>query len=122
MTSLDDRLVPRAKALLLKYGRDAVFSVPASLTPNPSSGTVTEGVVTTYTRKVTPTEGWNPRFVPREIWEEGDQFRYVAAKDIGFLPVPGMKVELGAEVWRIEGVSPVETGELVALYGLHLKR
>lgn len=122
MTELDDRLVPRVKELVERYGAPAAFRVPGSKEYDPDAGQTVEADAQDVQARITPPEPYRHGFVRDDLVKEGDLKTYVAASGLGFTPTSGMKVTFGGVAWRAEHVSAIYTGEQVALYELLLRR
>ena len=121
-TILDKRLIPRVKVIVDKYGKTVTFRTYPAETYDAASGSTTEGVKTDYSRKVTPPQNYESKYIDGEIIQEGDCQIFVPTKDLGFTPAKGMKVIFDSEVWKIIGLKPIYTGDDIALYELQLRR
>lgn len=124
MTRLDERLVPTAKRLIEDYGRNAIFNVTGvdAGDYNPLTLKTTKPAVVPYTRKISPPYPYEQKYVDGETVKASDLKCYVADKDLGFTPVPGMEVADQGTVFVIVSASPISTGELVAVWELQLRK
>jgi len=105
-TELDKELVPEVYTLIDELGEAVIFEVADGLL---------------YSLKITPPEPFQDSFIDNDVIREGDLTTYVAAKDIPFTPAPGIKMTLESKDYTVIKVSPIYTGELIALYTLHLR-
>lgn len=119
-TTLDIRMIPRVLAIIAKYGKSATFSASTG-TYNPASGNVAN-TATTYSKKIIPPYAYENKYVDGDIIKQGDMRSGVAASGLEFTPTPGMSVEIDSATWKIIAVSPVYTGELIAMYELQLRK
>lgn len=118
-TPLDIRLVPRVKALILKYGPPAIFvNASHSYTAETSTGTISAS--TNRTWNITPPEPSSEAFIQNDLITSSNLVTYIAAEDIPFTPKPGMKMIFEGRTYSIESVDPIRTGILTALYQLIL--
>jgi hypothetical protein len=119
-TDLDTELVPEVLALINELGKQAVFHVPGTETYDPTTGDVTR-VDSNYTKRVTPPEGYNEKFIDGDLIRAGDKKIYVAASGLGFTPKAGHKVTLDAVVWKVHKATPIYTGKQVAVWELQIR-
>jgi hypothetical protein len=47
---------------------------------------------------------------------------YIAAEGLTFTPKPGIRVGIDSDVWQAVAVQPIYTGELIACWGLLLRK
>jgi hypothetical protein len=121
-TTLDTKLVPRAKALLDRYGMTVSVKARGG-TANYKTGEVESPGDSTYTGvKITPPFPYEHREIDGDTIRLGDAKSYLAAQDLSFTPIIGMMLTIGSEMWAIVGVGVVRTGDSVALYQLQLRR
>jgi hypothetical protein len=121
-TSLDTTLVPRALELVTEYGQDAVFEVPATKTYDATTGLTAETSPTDHTKKVTPPEPYDKRWIDGDLIQVDDVRVYLPASGLTFTPTRGYKVTLASsDVFRIIRVVPIYTGESIALYEIGLR-
>jgi hypothetical protein len=119
-TSLDIRMLPKAKALIAKYGK-SIQLVPATVayTAAQSEGTRTES--TPQTVKITPPEPYETRFIDGDLIKIGDTHCYMAAKDAPAIPEEGMRAVIDGVRWLIVAVNKVYSGDDVCLYELQMR-
>ena len=122
MTVLDDKLVPKAKELLDKFGKSATFSVSGFSQYDPNTGEVTVGTPTTYTVKVTPPSPFDKNYQPGGTTEASDLRVYLAASGLSFTPSNGQKVVFDSESYNVIAVETIFSGDSVALYGVRIRR
>ena len=122
MTRLDVRLIPKIAKLLDTYGKDVIFEEIALKKYDPENGTVTEAGHVQHPWKITPPEGYEARMIDGETIRTGDERTYIAAQDIPFSPVPGMKVSYDSLTWRVVSVQPIRTGEETGAYEIQLRK
>jgi len=122
VTELDTELIPEILEILEEFGKDAVFQVPATKTYDPTTGDVTEGSVTSHTKKITPPAPYKQGYVKDDLIQVGDVQVYLAASGLTFTPTNGYAVVFDSMTWRIEYANPIYTGELVALWELLLRK
>jgi len=122
MSSVETRLRARALSLLSRRGKTVTITIPASETYVPTTGGVTLGANQPYSVKATPPEPYESRYVNGDTIHADDMRIFIAAKDLEFTPAKGQTVTIDTLKWRIVKVSPVYSGELVALYELQLRR
>lgn len=120
MTRLDDKLVPKAKQLVVALGKTVTFRV-VDRDYNPDTGITTESNVVEYQKKVTPPERYVDGYIPQDLVERGDVRIYLPAEDLEFEPQTGFEVTIDSKIWRIIYITPIYTGELIALYEFLLR-
>ena len=128
MTALDDKLLPRIKKTIEKFGREVTFKdvLHKAGTYAASTGKTTGASAADCRNvKVTPLDfevrRWDPRF---EI-SEASAMTMVAGDGLAFVPVKNGKVEISegtdSVVWTIVRVRNISPGEKVGAYMLFLK-
>jgi hypothetical protein len=120
-TALDVRMMPKVAALLVKYGKNAIFKVTGN-TYDATSGAVVPDAVLQYVKKVIPPFTAELKYVDGTLTKTDDLFTGVAAKDIEFTPIVGMSVLLDNWTYKIERVMPIYTGEWIVLYIMQLRK
>ena len=121
-TALDAEIVPVASELIALYGQDTVFVVPASKSYDPATGLTTETSPTNHTEKVTPPAPYDKRWTDSDLIQQDDVRIYLAVSGLTFTPVKDMKVTLlTTEVFKIVKVSPIYSGDDIAVYDLQLR-
>ena len=117
MTTALDKVPQLALDAIAKYGIDATFTVKTKLYDD-ADQSVTE-TTQTYVRKVTPPE-------ESKTWRDGEVLREskasvtLAAKDLPFTPVVGMKVQIAGTAYSITKAVAVRTNTAVAIWELRL--
>ena len=121
MTVLDDRLVPLALELVAKFGKVVTFKeVTKDYTA--ATGDVVESGVTNHSVKVTPPEKYDDALINGDLIQIGDTKISLPKSGLLFTPIRGMQVTIDSITWKIEKVSPIYTGEQIALYELQLRK
>jgi hypothetical protein len=121
-TVLDTKLRAAALRIIEAYGQDATFTVPGSVTYDPTTGVATESSPTEYVEKISPPRGYHATMIDGDVVRRGDRQAYLAASGLAFTPETGREVELTDGTWRIMGVQEMFSGEQVAVYVLQMRR
>lgn len=122
MTQLDTVFLPLATELLTEYGKAATFHAYTGGSYTPSTGTGSPGSETQYSKKIIPPYNVDLSFVDGDTIRVGDMMTGLAAENLEFTPVEGMKVTVESQAWSVVKVQPVYSGESIALYQLILRR
>lgn len=122
MTTLDDRLIPRVLEIVKRYGKTVTFTVPGAQAYDPATGKNTITGATTYTKQVTPPQGYSPTLVDKDLADKGDLQVFLPAMGLEFTPNTVMKVTVDGQIYTIVTVGPIYTGERIALYELQLRK
>lgn len=122
MTVLDDKFVPKALAMVAEFGKTVTFTVK-SLTPyNPLTGGVGEGIPITHSVKVSPPDQYDKRLVDGDIVKQAD-LKVLLPPTTLFTPaVDSTFVDIDGSEFRVIGVKPVYSGELIAIFELQLRQ
>lgn len=118
---LDARLRPKAKELILKYGKTVTFHVPDSKTYDPETGQVTETGVQDKGVVVSPPRGFEASMVNADTVREGDRRFLMYAKDATVTPVAGLEVTMDGERWTVVHVAELFSGELIAAWDVQVR-
>ncbi len=121
-TELDTEMLEAVDEIIEELGKTVTFWLYGSQTYDPETGKRTTGDATQYNKKVIPPYEVALRYVDGDLIHAGDLLTGVPAKDIEFTPEKGTKVTIGSDVWVIVRVSPIYSGERIALYLLQLRR
>ena len=121
MTVLDDRLVPKAKQLIEKYGLNAIFAEFAGFSYDETTG-IGAASGQTKTFKITPPTSYDIFFIDGDLIQSGDARVFFAALDCPIVPKIGMKLIIGNDHWRVISFSPIRTGEQIAVYEVQLRK
>ena len=121
-TELDTELLEDVYDIIDEFGKVVTFWVYGSAVYDPLTGKETLGDATQYNLKVIPPYSVELRYVDGDLIKAGDMLSGVPSKDILFTPVKGMSVSVGSDIWTIERVSPVYSGEWICLYLFQLRR
>ena len=122
MATLDTELRLVAQTLISDLGKLVDFSVPATKTYDPTTGIVTEGAITVHSVKVSPPERYEERFVDEDLIRARDLRISLAALGLAFTPDLAMLVTIDSIAFDIIHITPVYSGELIALYELQLRQ
>lgn len=129
MTALDDKLVPKAKELIDKFGKVVVFKVRSSKSYDTAT-LVASKTETDVSVKVTPPSPYNARLVDNDLIRDGDMqiaFSPTAIDEttrvaITFTPEEGMIVVVDSANWKIVRINSIYSGESIALWVLTLRK
>lgn len=121
-TELDTELREAVEDILDELGKTITFWVYGTNTYDPATGKQTTGDANQYNKKAIPPFPAELRYVNGDVIRAGDLFTGVAAKDIEFTPEQGMPVTIDSDIWAIEAVQPLRSGEQVCLYVLQLRK
>lgn len=119
-----DGLAATAKALILKFGKGAVLRRPNAVY-DAATGTNVAGSPATrdFPVVISPPSPFATRYINGESILEGDTSAMVAAQGLAIVPTPDSDlVVLNGTVWQVVDVANVYSGELVAVYKLHLRQ
>jgi hypothetical protein len=120
-TALDTKLVPKALALINKFGTNATFTVSIGGTYSPATGKVSGTSTEDKIQKVSPPSRFDKSLVDGELIKATDLLVVLAASGLTFTPEQSMKVTLDTRVYTIVDVWPVMSGDKVAIYKLQLR-
>jgi len=120
MTELDTRFALRLPPIINKYGKNVVIELAPAREYSLSGGRTVESSPIKYTIKCTPPQlavrGWQDT-----VLQTGDMEVYTLPNDsIDFRQ--GRRIQIDSAQWTIETVKPIYSGELIALWGLLLRR
>jgi len=121
-TVLDTRMGKTVDRLITKYGKAATFWVYPDAEYDPAIGKKASGDAAQYSKKIIPPYAYEEKWINGDTIRAGDMRTGVAGKDIEFEPAKGMKITFGDQVWTIVLVSPVYTGERIALYLMQMRK
>lgn len=121
MTVLDAKLRDAAKATLDKYGTSVTWHSIAKSGYTPASGSAASSD-TAHSVKISPPSPVTGLTVGNDAIEDGEANTNIAAKDLAFTPAIGDEVEIDGERWVAQQVSPVYSGDLVAIYKVRLRK
>ncbi len=121
-TTLDTELIPVIREALAEFGTSAKFTKRTNAQYNPMSGDVEDIGNTTMTVKCTPPSGVDTTWVNGESIRVTDQAVWLQADGLTFLPENGMAVEVVGFVFTVQSIRSVYSGDLVALYGLVVRK
>jgi len=121
-TELDIELLEDVFDIIDEFGKTVTFWVYGSESYDPATGKNTTGDVTEYDKKVIPPYSVDLKYVNGDVIKAGDMLSGVPAKDIEFTPERGIKVSIDSGIWAIQRVSPIYSGEWIALYLFQLRK
>lgn len=120
LTPLDVKLPPKVLALLTRLGKDVVFEVPASHTHTKKTGAVVENSVADVSVKAILDK--YRKMLGKGSTTRRDKVRmYLPARGLTFTPERSQQVRFDGHTYRVEKVTPVQSGELVAMWQLELR-
>lgn len=119
-TSLDNRFRPMAHNLIAKYGKTVTFTKTTAGTFDPVTGTTAGSTSTDTVVKVVPPAAVDVAEVNGTSIQTGDMKVSVAAVD--YTPDINQTVTIDGATYDIISVSPVYSGELVALYDCQVRK
>lgn len=76
----------------------------------------------TTIRKSSPPMAYAKKYIDGQSVHEGDMMTMVAASGLTFDPATGMQVLFDGTKWNIVRVSPIYSGDLIAVYELQLRQ
>lgn len=120
-TPLDAKLVPKAHALLKKFGKSVDFSKADTPVYDPVTMATTNSGTLTQTAKISPPEKYSDFYIDGTTIKAGDAHCYVSPVGLDWIPKQGNSVEIDGAKFEIIRCSPIYTGEKVALYELQLR-
>lgn len=120
MTALDDRLGPKALALILKYGKTATVEVASQSYALTTGGTTS--TPTTYTVKISPPESYEVTLDNANTVQVGDMKCLIAALNLAFTPKIGMDIIFDTQRWKVISVEPIYSGDLVVVWVFQLRK
>jgi len=115
--SLADRLID-------KFGKTVVIRRTTRTAYDGATGTGgDENAPVDYTVKVTPPTEFTLKRIDGTLIEEGDEVVSVAALNLAIVPDKAIDVVVqDSEIWKMQQVGRLWSGELVATYILHLRK
>ena len=121
-TELDTELLEDVFDIIDEFGKRVTFWVYGWAAYDPATGKETTGDATQYDKKVLPPYSVDLKYVDGDVIKAGDMLSGVSAKDIEFTPAKGIKVTVDDDIWAIQRVRPIYSGEWIALYLLQLRK
>lgn len=116
-----DRLIPRIKTIITKYGKSVTRYAKVTKDYDPTTGTTTVSGLSENPCKITPPEPWTKDPLPGVAVLMGDMSCYTDTVS----GEPSIGDTLAAsdwtKDWTIVGVGRIYTGDLVGLYVLQLR-
>lgn len=120
MTEIDDELVPETLAVVDEFGKLVAFEELTTNTHDPTTGRVTT-VEISHNRKITPPQEVKLELVDNDLIQVGDMTFFVAASGLPFALRREMEVTIDSTVWIITRISPIRTGEQIAMYEVQVR-
>jgi len=121
-TELDLEFLDFVEEILDEIYADATFWLYGTDSYDPTTGKQTTGDVTPYAKKIIPPYEFDLRYVDGDLIKVGDAWTGVAGKDIEFTLKKGIRVTIGSDIWTIQRIKPICSGNRNPLYLLHLRR
>ena len=118
--TLDVKARALALRLIGKFGKSVTYTTVATGSYSPATGAVALSEVAYIIKAVIELFGrhYGDGFMTGLVLE-GDRKISFAAQGLAFVPKPGDKVTFDGDTFTALAVSPVYSGELVALYAVH---
>ena len=122
MTTLDDRLRPRAEAMIAKYGKVVLLQSLVQGDYDPATGTASSDYVNYEVTGVVTAP--SKIMFDLTLAREGDTMLLLADDGLGITPKAGDTVDFqdGAAVWSVLSVQTTYSGDLPAIHSLLLRR
>ena len=120
LTALDDRLGPKALALILKYGKTATVDVTTYAYTTSSGGTTP--TVVSHTVKISPPEAYEISMSNANTVQQGDMKCMIAALGLAFTPKIGIEIVFDSQRWKVVSFEPVYSGDLVVVWIFQLRK
>ena len=120
ITELDITLMPAVFDLLERVGKTAIFLLPGAKAFDATQGSTSQPAPASFTRKVTPPDRWERRYVEGNTAQESNARVFVAGKDLPFTPSLTTQVLLDGATWEVVAIQPIFSGDLVCAYELKL--
>lgn len=121
MTDLDTRLIPKVLAIVNRLGKSVTFETVSGGSYDPLTRVVTGGTMTPVVKKVTPPYEFKNYLIDGDNIRVGDLQIDLPASGLTFTPERGWIVVIDTVRYTVIKVSPVYTGEQIALYNLQLR-
>ena len=128
-TVLDTKIVPKALAILEKYGMSATLVSRPNVTYDAATGDVASASDTLTSVKIAPPSPVTTRQIDAEAsFQPGDAVTYIAASGLAVIPTLQMGIRIPdpdkstSHEWVIVVRTPIYTGDEIALYELGLRR
>jgi len=119
MTDLDDKMLPKALALIAKFGKSVTWTAYAeSFNPATSVNTRTP---TARTATIKPPQAFRQGYVDGDLVRVGDLKTGIAASGLSFTPKTGDTVLLDTVTYEVMAVWPIYSGTSVAVYDAQLR-
>lgn len=120
-TALDVSLFAAATAIIEKYGKALVFKVPGEIVTDQINGIQEQVGVVAHSVKCSPPDEFTEEYPPLVQARPGDLMTIIP-RQTEFTPDLGMVVEFDSMIWRVVGLRPLYSGELIAATELHLRK
>lgn len=120
MTALDSRLGPKALALILKYGKNATVRIENGVYTT-ADGSVARTPVE-HIVKISPPQNFEITLENSNTVRIGDMKCLIAALNLAFTPVVGMKIIFDSQTWTCLQMTPYYSGELVVVWEFQLRK
>ncbi len=117
--ALSDDLLNEVKALTDELGKSITFQT-VTKTGDPTDGTVTETGDTPHT-VVAPVFFAEEKYIDGDTIRSGDLQTVLAAKDITFTPIKGMKVTVDSDAWETIRVDKIYAQSTIVAYHVFMR-
>lgn len=124
MTRLDDKMLPKVKKMLAKYGKlvswtnqiDGGTFDPLERDVSGDTPVTHDGVL------ITPPHPYKGRLLEGDTIKVGDSVTYLAGQDIVFTPSAGWQVVIDGATWTAVAANPLYSGSSIAAWEVILRR
>lgn len=121
-TVLDDALLPAVFNLLNTLGKDLQYSIPKAGEYDVADGSLVRGNPDVFTVKSIPPFMAKDMFNLSSLLKQSSRVTGVAGSGLAFTPAENIQVTLDNELFVIDVVEPIYSGESVVLWLFGLKR
>lgn len=118
MTVLDDKIIPKVVTILAKYGKTVTLVDDRNIV-DPVNSTITRQTIIQPV-KATPPDANSIKYLGSDVKVAGATAIFVSPVGLTLALKTGLKVNIDDVVWTVMQVSPIYSGEEIALYGLLL--
>jgi len=120
-TDLDTDFLAESLDLTNELGKEVQFFLRDE-TFSPSTGNAVLNYTRTKTHHCTPPQEYAEKFIDGEVIKEGDARIFLPAIELEFTPHKGQRTLIDCEVWTVEEIGLVYSGEQIAMYSLQIRR
>lgn len=121
-TQLDEKIGQKVINMLLSRGVALPYLTNGDESFDAETRTVNFNDAGVYNVNSIPPYNFKKKYVDGKTVRQGDLITGVPGLNLEFIPVPGMRVIINEVIWNLQSVSPVYSGESIALYILHVRK